>query len=157
MIDHCLILILENLTCSELVHKRLLFGNIGEVKKYYDSRSVDSNVNDSDHLIISSIGIIHSIDELKDWLPMVKVIYQGPGAKEEIAVAAFASDSEQIAAQVARTEHLRFGPWQLKTWAFTDYNMYLSTKPTNADAPQHAASAGTLTTRHKAARIPTDI
>lgn len=55
--------------------------------------------------------------------PRVKVIYQGPGAKEDIAVAAFATDSEHIAAQVARTEHLRFGPWQLKTWAFTDYNM----------------------------------
>ena len=55
--------------------------------------------------------------------PRVKVLYQGPGAKEGIAVAAFATDSEHIAAQVARTEHLRFGPWQLKTWAFTDYNM----------------------------------
>ena len=50
-------------------------------------------------------------------MPRAKVLYQDSGAKEGIAVAAFAINSEHIAAQVARTEHPRFGPWQLKTWA----------------------------------------
>lgn len=76
MIDDCLILILENLTCSELIHKRLVCkqwqcvieNQILAKKKSLKILHSGIRWDDSDHLRFSYIGFIQSVESNKNWL-----------------------------------------------------------------------------------------